>query len=65
VARRGKLTRFLLKTLEAGDILTHLRTPNAGSALDGSGQPYPELAAARARGVILDSALGLISADFH
>jgi dihydroorotase len=57
-ARRGELTRFLLKTFEAGDILTHLCTPNAGRVLDPSGQPYPEVAEARARGVVLDSALG-------
>jgi len=57
-ARRGELTRFLLKTFEAGDILTHLCTPNAGRVLDPSGQPYPEVVEARSRGVILDSALG-------
>ena len=57
-ARSGELTRFLLKTMEPGDILTHLCTPNAGRVLDSSGQPYPEVARARANGVILDSALG-------
>jgi dihydroorotase len=57
-ARRGELTRFLLKTFEPGDILTHLCTPNAGRVLDPSGNPYPEVAEARDRGVILDSALG-------
>ncbi len=57
-ARRGELTRFLLKMFEPGDILTHLCTPNAGRVLDPSGQPYPEVAEARASGVVLDSALG-------
>jgi dihydroorotase len=57
-ARRGELTRFLLKTFEPGDILTHLCTPNAGRVLDPSGQPYPEVTEARANGVVLDSALG-------
>jgi dihydroorotase len=57
-ARRGELTRFLLKTFEPGDILTHLCTPNAGRVLDPSGRPYPEVAEARASGVVLDSALG-------
>ncbi len=57
-ARRGELTRFLLKTFEPGDILTHLCTPNAGRVLDPSGEPYPEVAEARANGVVLDSALG-------
>jgi dihydroorotase len=57
-ARAGELTRFLLKTMDPGDILTHLCTPNAGRVLDSSGQPYPEVAEARANGVVLDSALG-------
>jgi dihydroorotase len=57
-ARRGELTRFLLRTFEPGDILTHLCTPNAGRVLDPSGRPYPEVAEARANGVVLDSALG-------
>jgi dihydroorotase len=57
-ARSGELSRFLLKTMEPGDILTHLCTPNAGRVLDAAGQPFPEVAEARANGVILDSALG-------
>jgi dihydroorotase len=57
-ARSGELTRFLLKTMEPGDILTHLCTPNAGRVLDSAGRPFPEVAEARAAGVILDSALG-------
>ncbi len=57
-ARRGELTRFLLKTFEPGDILTHLCTPNSGRVLDPDGNPYPEVAEARANGVVLDSALG-------
>ncbi len=57
-ARSGELTRFLLKTMEPGDVLTHLCTPNAGRVLDDAGQPFPEVAEARAGGVILDSALG-------
>ena len=57
-ARRGELTRFLLRTFDPGDILTHLCTPNAGRVLDPDGNPYPEVAEARANGVVLDSALG-------
>ncbi|MGH3246289.1 MAG: hypothetical protein ACRDOI_08775, partial [Trebonia sp.] len=57
-ARRGELTRFLLKTFGPGDILTHLCTPNSGRVLDPAGNPYPEVAEARANGVVLDSALG-------
>ena len=58
VSRAAELTRFLLRTMEPGDILTHLCTPNAGRVLDSAGQPFPEVAEARANGVILDSALG-------
>jgi dihydroorotase len=57
-ARRGELTRFLLKSFDPGDILTHLCTPNSGRVLDQAGRPYPEVAEARANGVVLDSALG-------
>jgi dihydroorotase len=57
-ARRAELTRFLLRTLEPGDILTHLCTPNSGRVLDVAGKPFPEVLEARANGVILDSALG-------
>ena len=58
VHRAGELTRFLLRSMDPGDILTHLCTPNAGRVLDPAGQPFPEVAEARANGVILDSALG-------
>jgi dihydroorotase len=57
-ARSAELTRFLLRTFEPGDILTHLCTPNPGRVLDENGKPYPEVAEARANGVVLDSALG-------
>jgi dihydroorotase len=57
-SRRGELTRFLLRTFEPGDILTHLCTPSSGRVLDPAGKPYPEVAEARANGVVLDSALG-------
>jgi dihydroorotase len=56
--RRAELTRFLLRALEPGDILTHLCTPRAGGVQDAAGKPYAEVAEARARGVVLDSALG-------
>jgi dihydroorotase len=60
-ARAGELTRFLLKTLTAGDILTHLCTPNPGgvmSAQEAAASVVPEVEEARARGVVIDSALG-------
>ena len=60
-ARAGELTRFLLKTLTAGDILTHLCTPNPGGVMDAreaAQSVVPELEEARANGVLIDSALG-------
>jgi dihydroorotase len=55
------LTRFLLKTLTAGDILTHLCTPNPGgvmNAREAARSVVPEVEEARANGVVIDSALG-------
>jgi dihydroorotase len=55
------LTRFLLKTLTAGDILTHLCTPNPGgvmNAREAAQSVVPEVEEARANGVVIDSALG-------
>ncbi len=59
--RAGELTRFLLKTLTAGDILTHLCTPNPGgvmNAREAAQSVVPEVEEARAKGVLIDSALG-------
>jgi dihydroorotase len=59
--KASDLTRYLLKTFTEADILTHLCTPNAGGVMDPSEaakQSVPELQEARARGVVLDSALG-------
>jgi dihydroorotase len=59
--KASDLTRFLLKTFTAADILTHLCTPNPGGVMDPSTaaqQSVPELKEARANGVVLDSALG-------
>src|SRR5258708_24196 len=60
-AQAGELTRFLLKTLTAGDILTHLCTPNPGGVMDAreaAQSVVPEVEEARANGVLIDSALG-------
>jgi dihydroorotase len=60
-SRAGDLTRFLLKTLTAGDILTHLCTPNPGgvmNAQEAARSVVPEVEEARANGVVIDSALG-------
>ena len=59
--RATELTRFLLKTLTAGDILTHLCTPNPGGVMDpreAANAVIPEVEEARANGVLIDSALG-------
>ncbi|MFD0744673.1 amidohydrolase family protein [Phytohabitans flavus] len=55
--RLAEVTAFLLSNLDAGDILTHLCTPNVGgvAALSG-GEDL--LRQARSRGVVLDAALG-------
>lgn len=55
----AELTRFLLRSFQEGDILTHLCTPHVGGVMDAARQPVPELAEARANGVVLDSALGM------
>ena len=59
--RANELTRFLLKTLTAGDILTHLCTPNPGGVMnerEAARSVIPEVEEARANGVLIDSALG-------
>jgi len=60
-ARAGQLTRFLLKTLPAGDIVTQLCTPNPGGVMDAreaAQSVVPEVEEARANGVLIDSAMG-------
>jgi dihydroorotase len=59
--RANDLTRTLLKTLTAGDILTHLCTPNPGGVMnerEAARSVVPEVEEARANGVVIDSALG-------
>src|SRR5579859_5988245 len=59
--RANELTRSLLKTLTAGDILTHLCTPNPGGVMDARAAAQsvvPEVEEARGNGVLIDSALG-------
>ncbi len=57
--RMRAVTEYLIGQLEAGDILTHLCTPSVGGVGRHGGQLDPLLKAARDRGVILDSALGM------
>jgi dihydroorotase len=53
-------TRFLLNAFDPGDILTHLATPHSGGVMldEARTKIVPELLEARARGVVLDPALG-------
>jgi dihydroorotase len=53
-------TRFLLESFDPGDILTHLATPHSGGVMldEARTRIVPELTEARARGVVLDPALG-------
>jgi dihydroorotase len=60
-----RLTRFLLARQTAGDIITHLCTPHAGGILDGNARPLPEFVDARARGVVMDAALGRHNFSFQ
>jgi dihydroorotase len=57
--RMLELTEHLLGELDAGDILTHLCTPNPGGVGPTTERLGPILTAARERGVVLDSALGM------
>jgi dihydroorotase len=53
-------TAFLLNAFDPGDILTHLATPHSGGVMtdESRTQAIPKLLEARARGVVLDPALG-------
>ena len=52
------ITRELLPLLEAGDIITHLFSGNAGRVLDADGEVLPEIMEAQERGVFFDTAHG-------
>ncbi len=53
------VTEYLITQLDPGDILTHLCTPSAGGVGRVGGRLDPLLDAARGRGGVLDSALGM------
>jgi dihydroorotase len=57
--RMREITEFLLGQLQAGDIFTHMCTPNIGGIGRADGRLDAALLAARDRGVTLDSALGM------
>jgi dihydroorotase len=58
--KASKATGFLLDSFDAGDILTHLATPNPGGVMadEARSKVIPQLQEARNRGVVLDPALG-------
>ncbi|GAB3440289.1 amidohydrolase family protein [Actinophytocola sediminis] len=61
--RLGEVTRYLLDALQPGDILTHLCTPNPGGVMTGVTDSVDATIAllneVRARGVVLDPAVGM------
>jgi dihydroorotase len=57
-AKAPELTRYLLRVLEPGDIVTHVCTAHPGSVLDHDKRVIPELWEARDRGVFFDPASG-------
>ena len=59
------LTRHVLKTLEEGDIITHICTSVPGGVLDPNGKVLPELREAEANGVIFDPAHGRSNFNFE
>jgi dihydroorotase len=59
VERMGEVTRYLLDALEPGDVLTHLCTPNPGGVMDDFDASLKLLNEVRARGVVLDPAVGM------
>lgn len=58
------ITRELLPLLEAGDIITHLFSGNAGRVLDADGKVLPEVMEAQERGVFFDTAHGRQNFNF-
>ncbi len=58
--KASSVTRYLLENFDPGDILTHLATPSPGGVMAEEARTsiVPELTEARARGVVLDPALG-------
>jgi dihydroorotase len=56
--------RSILALLKRGDIVTHMYAPPPNSILDDQGRLFPEVAAARRRGVIFDFGNG-VSAHFN
>src|ERR1700682_3905042 len=56
--------RSILALLKRGDIVTHMYAPPPNSILDDHGRLFPDVAAARRRGVIFDFGHG-VSDHFH
>ena len=58
------ITGEVLNLMDAGDIVTHLFTGNAGHILNSDGEAIPEIYEAQSRGVFLDTAFGRFNFSF-
>jgi dihydroorotase len=58
------ITREVVTSLDAGDILAHIYTGQPGSLLDDEGRAMPEVFEARDRGVVMEPSLGRINFSF-
>src|SRR5262249_16832951 len=52
--------RAILPLLKRGDIVTHLYAPPPNAILDDQGRIYPEVTAARRRGIVFDFGNGVV-----
>ena len=59
------ITREVMDMLRPGDIVTHVYTGNWGNLLDDRGNVYPEVVAARKRGVLFDVGFGGLNFGFE
>ena len=58
------ITREVIDMLRPGDIVTHVYTGNWGNLLDDRGTVYPEVMAAKKRGVLFDVGFGGLNFGF-
>ncbi len=65
LSRGAILVREVLDSLRPGDVVTHAYTGNYGGLLDERGVVYPEVRAARERGVLFDVGYGSLNFAFE
>jgi dihydroorotase len=61
----ARVTRETLPLMQAGDILTHVYTPQQGNVFDEHHRIIPELKEAQARGVVIDTCPGRSNFSFE